>query len=200
MKNVFRLLVFILLVLALVLVSRGYNNYKNVVNLKARQIEGSKRMLAHNSAYQDIENMQSYLDNEFTNGANGLVCDNNKLVLFFNNTCKECIYKTIMDLNVISSSVGAENIILLGNFDNENDLCDFLQNINDNFQFYNSKEMIGRSLLVDEEQLLFMLNPSLKVEDIFIVNDLNNQLLNEYLSNVRTKWFSQYETIDNVKL
>jgi len=89
--------------------------------------------------------------------SDSLLNHNSKLLFLFNGSgCKQCILRTLMDLNILADEIGRDKIILVGDFVNAKIFNDYLYNINNGFNTILLKEIGVLNAKIEKPILLIL--------------------------------------------
>lgn len=116
-----------------------------------------------------------------------------KLVFSFSTfACSSCVESAIERLENIETGVGCENIILLTNYESVRDLVVFYKRTKLNYPIYRINDEFF-NLGVDKIHLpyFFVLKDDFRIQDIYIVDQINLNVTKKYLEIISKKHFSQ---------
>jgi len=141
-------------IIIVIVISLTVINFSYMVILKSsrRNIAALHRELSHLSktiSFKDsIVWQQLNLKFLFEKKVNKDACDTllmneSKIILLFSiKSCRQCIVKNIMDLNIISEKIGKERIILAGDFLDRKSFENYLSNL----PYYDFKHILFRDI------------------------------------------------------
>ena len=159
----------ILLVFNIVTIIDISNNRKIICEFQS--IIAKEQIENNNKSDIIYKNMELQL--MFNHSLNHDFCDSvlmheSKVLLIFNgNGCNQCILSLIMDLNILSERIGKENVILVGDFDNNKALDDYLLNIHNDFKSILFKDILNIGSIKIDKPILLIIDPDYNTNFVF---------------------------------
>lgn len=115
---------------------------------------------------------------------------NHKLIYRFSKMhCESCVKASLNVLKKKVELIGIDNVILLGNYDNNRIFFRTISEYNiEKIQVYNIS-----SFNIPAEEIgfpyFFVLNNNLEISDVYIPNKITPTITNKYLKNISSKYF-----------